>query len=263
MPGGDSFPCNHNGWHWIEHMRILIIGATSTMAEAVARIYAQRGADLCLLARDADRLEALAADLRIRGANAVRCASFDAALPDSCDTALANVLAGADGFDLVLIAHGSLPVQSECDASVAQTRSELEVNLVSVLAMLVPLASHFEQRGRGTIAVIGSVAGDRGRQPNCLYGAAKSALATYLQGLRSRLHGSGVHVMTIKPGRVDTPMSAAVESGIPMISADEAARQIVRGIERGRDVIYLPAWWRYVMWMLCQVPEWLFKRFSF
>lgn len=243
--------------------QVLIIGATSAIAEEVARIYAARGATLSLLARDGERLEALVGDLRVRGAAQVRATRFDAANRASCDGALREVLAGSGTFEVALIAHGTLPDQAACDADVARTLEEFQVNGLSVLGMLVPLAEYFEQAGRGTIAVIGSVAGDRGRLPNYLYGAAKAAVHTYLQGLRARMYRCGVQVLTVKPGRVETPMTAGMESGIPAISARAAAERIVHAIDTGKEVVYLPSWWRLVMWLLRLLPERLFKRFSF
>ena len=242
--------------------KILIIGATSAIAEATARLWAARGEALFLVGRRAERLEAIAADLRVRGAVLVECLAMDA-----CDTPLhAAMLDAAEaamgGVDVALIAHGSLPDQKACEASAELTLKEIDTNALSVISLATLLAQHFEARGRGVLAVIGSVAGDRGRQSNYVYGAAKGMLGIFLQGLRNRLSKRGVQVLTIKPGFIDTPMTASFSKGALWAKPENVARGIVRAIDHRRDEVYLPGFWRLIMLIVRHVPERLFKRLS-
>ena len=167
-----------------------------------------------------------------------------------------------DGLDLVLIAHGSLPDQRTCEQSAEQTRNEFEINATCTISLLTHLANNFESQGAGTIAVISSVAGDRGRQSNYVYGSAKGAVTIFLQGLRNRLHQSGVNVLTIKPGFVDTPMTAQMAKGSLWAQPDQVARGIVKAVERRRHTVYVPGFWLFVMLVIRSVPEILFKRLS-
>ena len=242
--------------------RILIIGATSAIAEAAARIWAARHCALFLVGRRSERLEAIAADLRVRGAASVECLTMDARDVARHATMRDAALASLGGLDVVLIAHGSLPDQRACEASVEQTLREIDTNGVSVIALSTLLARHFAEQGRGCLAVIGSVAGDRGRQSNYVYGAAKGLVDIFLQGLRNRLAKQGVQVLTIKPGFVDTPMTAAFAKGALWSAPPAIARGIVEAVGRKRDVVYLPGFWRAIMFVIRHVPERIFKRLS-
>ena len=164
------------------------------------------------------------------------------------------------GFDVALLAHGVLPDQARCQASAEDALAALDVNFASTVALLTPLANQFEAARAGCIAVITSVAGDRGRQSNYLYGAAKGGLDRFLEGLRNRLFRSGVAVVTLKPGFVDTPMTAGLRQGLLFVSARRAGRAVHRAIERRRDVAYIPWFWRPIMAMIRAVPEPVFKR---
>jgi len=244
-----------------EAARVLVIGATSAIAQAVARTYARRGARLVLVGRDASKLEAVRADLVARGAAQadVKVAELSRveAHPDLVDAAAAAL----GGIDVALVAHGVLPDQARSQASFEDARRTLDVNFTSAASLAHELANRFETARHGTIAVIGSVAGDRGRQSNYVYGAAKGALAIYLQGLRHRLHGTGVKVLTIKPGFVDTPMTAAFPKGPLWATPEKVARGIVRAIDRGTSgEIYVPGFWRVIMAIIRAVPERLFVR---
>jgi len=241
--------------------RVLVVGATSAIAQAVARTYARRGARLVLVGRDASKLEAVRADLVARGAAQADVKVADLSrveghpdLVDAADAALG-------GIDVALVAHGVLPDQARSQASFEDARRTIDVNFTSAASLAHELANRFEKARHGTIAVIGSVAGDRGRQSNYVYGAAKGALAIYLQGLRHRLHGTGVKVLTIKPGFVDTPMTAAFPKGPLWASPEKVARGIVRAIDRGTSgEIYVPGFWRVIMAIIRAVPERLFVR---
>jgi len=240
--------------------RILIIGATSAIAEATARLYAAEGAKLFLIARDAQKLQALAADLSTRGSAEVLTAEMDANDYDQHAAVITQADAALGGIDFALIAHGTLPDQAACENSFALTRQEFETNCLSTLSLLTHLANLLELRGAGTLAVITSVAGDRGRQSNYVYGAAKGAVTLFMQGLRNRLFKQGVHVLTIKPGFVDTPMTVHLAKGMLWASPDDIATGIVKAVDKKQNVVYLPSWWRIIMTIITTIPESLFKR---
>lgn len=240
--------------------RILIIGVTSAIAEAVARLYATRGASMYLLARDRNRGEAIAQDLTVRGAAEVRASTFDASDLAAHAAVLETAWAAFGGFDMVLIAHGTLPDQPCCDADTDYALREFTVNGSSTIALANRIAQKLEAQGTGTLAVISSVAGDRGRASNCLYGAAKAAVTAYASGLRQRLNARGINVLTIKPGFVDTPMTAAFKKGALWAKPDQVARGIVRAIDKRRGVVYLPWFWWGIMVVIRSIPEFVFRR---
>jgi short-subunit dehydrogenase len=240
--------------------RVLIVGATSAIAEAVAREFAARGDALYLAGRSPDRLGAIAADLKIRGASIVACGTFDARQVHEAIALIDHATKALSGLDTVLIAHGTLSDQQACAASIALTLDEFATNALSVMALCSELANRFETQGCGTIAVISSVAGDRGRQSNYIYGAAKATVTAFTSGLRQRLHAKGVRVITIKPGFVDTPMTAAFKKGLLWASAATVAKSIVRAIDRGTAVIYVPGFWRPIMFIIRSIPETIFQK---
>ena len=240
--------------------KLLIVGATSAIAEATARLFAADGDRLLLAGRNAERLQAMADDLEVRGADRVATAPFDA-LDYASHPVLIDAAAQAlDGLDAVLIAHGTLPDQTACAASFPAAREAFEVNALSVISVVTPVANRFEAQGHGSIAVISSVAGDRGRQSNYVYGAAKGCLDIFLEGLAHRLAGSGVAVLTVKPGFVDTQMTAAFPKGALWASPDRVARDIHRAMRRGRRVLYTPWFWRWIMVIIRAVPTAVFHK---
>ena len=239
--------------------RILIVGATSAIAIEVARAYAERGASLILTGRKLERLAALADDLAVRGAAGVETAVLDV-LATERHAALVERAFAPGRLDVAVIAHGTLPDQARCQESAAETVRTLEVNFTATVALLTVLANRFEAQRGGVIAVITSVAGDRGRQSNYVYGAAKGGLAVFLQGLRNRLHHRGVSVVTLKPGFVNTPMTADVPKNPLFSTARRAGRAIHRAIEGRRDVAYIPWFWRPIMALVTSLPESVFKR---
>ncbi|MEJ2692967.1 MAG: SDR family oxidoreductase [Candidatus Thiodiazotropha sp.] len=240
--------------------KTLIIGATSAIAEATARIFAEAGDALFLVGRSPDKLTIIRDDLMARGAGAVHIKSVDLVDYAKHSKLISTASMELGGLDLVLIAHGTLPEQKSCEQSFSKTKIEFEVNALSTISLLTHLANHFEKMGHGTIAVISSVAGDRGRQSNYVYGAAKSSVSIFLQGLRNRLYRSGVNVLTIKPGFVDTPMTSAFEKGVLWSSPEAIARRIDASITKGKDIVYAPFYWRIIMAVIRLIPEPLFKR---
>ena len=241
---------------------ILIIGATSAIAEATARQFAGRGTTLHLLARNAERLASMREDLLQRGAAAVSWAQLDANDIQRHEAILSAAQKTLGKIDVVLIAHGTLSDQARCEASVTETLQEINTNALSSIALLTALANTLQAQGNGCLAVISSVAGDRGRQSNYVYGSAKAMLSTFMQGLRHRLHGDGIQVLTIKPGFVNSPMTAAFDKGPLWAEPDTIASGIVKAIDHGKQEVYLPFFWRYIMLLIRHVPERLFIRLS-
>ena len=240
--------------------RILIVGATSAIAEATAREFAARGDSLFLAARNVAALQALADDLRLRGARIAGTATIDALDAISLEGLVDTARQALDGLDQALIAHGTLSDQNACEASAELLREEFTINALSVMTLCLPLAKHFQSQRSGVIAVISSVAGDRGRQSNFVYGSAKAAVTAFLSGLGQRLQSSGVKVVVIKPGFVSTPMTAAFKKGALWASPARVARDIRRAMDKGTAVVYTPWFWRPVMFMVRSVPETIFRR---
>ncbi|HTC53613.1 MAG TPA: SDR family oxidoreductase [Steroidobacteraceae bacterium] len=242
--------------------RVLIVGAGSAIAQAAGRIFAARGDALCLAGRNRPALEAIAADLRVRGAKLVHVETLDLNAIQAHGPLLSNSEQALGGLDTVLIAHGTLSDQPACEHSVDLTIRELTTNGVSVVALLTLIANRFERQRSGAIAVISSVAGDRGRRSNYVYGSAKALVTAFLSGLRQRLRKSAVAVITIKPGFVDTPMTAAFPKGLLWASPQHVARGIVKAIDRSATVAYLPSFWGPVMLMIRAIPEAIFQRLN-
>ena len=244
--------------------QVLVIGATSGIAEAAARIYAERGDSLFLVGRDTQRLDAIADDLRVRGAAQVDVLRADMTEHDRHEEIVAAALDALPNLDVALVAHGVLPDQQLCQADVGAALHSIDVNFLSVVSVLTPLANRLAEKESGTIAVISSVAGDRGRQSNYIYGAAKSGLDAFLQGLRNRLTRNNVHVVTIKPGFVTTRMTEDVpgRGGLLWADADKVAGDIVRAIDSGRNVAYVPGFWALIMLVVRSIPEAIFKKLS-
>ena len=240
---------------------MLILGATSTIARAVAAAFAARGHALLLAGRSAPDLEAEAADLHLRYGVAVRVCLIDALdcqshgpVLDAALAALDEPLAGA------VVAIGYLGDQTRAQSDWDEARRILDTNFTACVSLSNHLANRLAAQGSGFLCVLASVAGDRGRQSNYLYGAAKGGLSIYLQGLRNRLHGAGVRVITIKPGFVDTPMTFGRPGLFLVASPAAAGRGIYRAVARGRDVAYVPGFWWGIMLIIRSIPERVFKR---
>jgi decaprenylphospho-beta-D-erythro-pentofuranosid-2-ulose 2-reductase len=242
--------------------KIIVLGATSEIAQQVQRILAHQQIKMLLVARSADRLQSVASDLRVRGARHVIEYTADLADVSQHPQLLTFVSEHFRDFDCVLLAYGSMHAQEKCRHSVELSLHEWETNFVSAAALLTLFAEVLEQRGAGSIAVITSVAGDRGRSSNYVYGAAKGALNIFLQGLRGRLYHSKVRVLTIKPGPVRTPMTSGMPQGKMFADPASVAQDICHALGTSKEVLYTPSYWRYVMAVLKIVPERVFKRLS-
>jgi decaprenylphospho-beta-D-erythro-pentofuranosid-2-ulose 2-reductase len=242
--------------------RILILGATSAIAEATARVFAKHGDALFLVGRSTVRLQAIADDLRLRGAAVaeIRCADLQDV--SAHENLLNHASEALGGLDTALIAYGTLSDQALCEHSIDAFVSDFQTNAVSVMSLCALLANRFEAQQRGVIGVISSVAGDRGRKSNYVYGSAKAAVSAFTSGLRQRLYRKGVQVVTIKPGFVDTPMTAAFQKGLLWASPGTVGKQIARALIRGTPVLYTPAFWRPIMWIVRCIPEAVFRRLS-
>ena len=240
---------------------VLILGATSGIASALAREFAAHKYDLVLGGRDRDELSALASDLSLR--NSVRATTliFDALDTQTHGANLGSFLAET-GNDLAgaVVCVGYLGDQLKGQRDWEETRLILETNFTGCVSALGILANYFEARRAGFICAITSVAGDRGRQSNYLYGAAKAGLSVYLQGLRNRLFPAGVKVITVKPGFVDTRMTYGRPGMFLVASPERVAQGIFTAIVKGKSVVYLPWFWRPIMLMVRALPEAIFKR---
>lgn len=246
-----------------EPLNVILCGANSAVAEALGRRLAARGWRLHLLGRDLGRLESLAADLRVRGAAGVSCGFIDAAEIVSIPAVFASAMAAlAEPLDGMVVCHGLLTDEADRLLGPEELQRMINVNFTSVAALLTLAAEVLSVRRRGFLAAISSVAGDRGRQSNFGYGSAKAGLSTWLSGLRNRLYPTGVRVLTVKPGIIDSPMTAGLKIGPKalMTTPDVVAADIESAILHGRDVIYTPWFWRLIMALIRSIPESLFKR---
>jgi len=241
-------------------MRILIFGATSAIATEAARAWAERGESLFLVARDKKKLKALAADLKARGAAhvavldcAAEASKAHASLPVKASKALG-------GLDAALIAHGVLPDEERCRRDAAYALATLQVNFNSVVSVGTPLAAFFEAQKAGVMGIISSVAGDRGRASNATYGAAKAGVSAWASGQRARLAKSGVHVATLKPGFVDSPMTSHLKKGPLFASARKVGRGVVNAMDKRKDTSYLPGFWKPIMLAVIHLPSPIFKK---
>jgi len=242
--------------------RILVLGATSGIAEACIRIWAERGENLYLVARNADRLAAVAADARTRGANYV-----DFAVADLDQTAihpdlLAHAINSLAGLDVAYLALGVLGEQPRAERTFEEAGKILHTNFVAPVSLLTWLANYCAQRHSGTLAVLSSVAGDRGRKSNYVYGSSKAGLSAFLAGLRNRIDREGVTVMTIKPGPVKTAMTQSMKGSEKFADVDKVAATIVKAIDNKQDVVYVPGIWRIIMGVIKIIPERTFKKLN-
>ena len=242
--------------------RVLILGGTSAIAEATAREFARRGDGIFLVGRAAARLEAIAADLKIRGAAMALSATADLRDVSTHARLIRQATDRLGGLDTVLIAYGTLSDQAACQQSASLMLQELQTNAISVMSLCTELANQFEIQRRGVIGVISSVAGDRGRQSNYVYGSAKAAISAFTSGLRQRLYRKGVFVVTIKPGFVDTPMTASFKKGALWASPETVGKQIATALMRGTPVLYTPGFWRVIMFIIRSIPEFIFRRLA-
>ncbi|GAC1607195.1 MAG: SDR family oxidoreductase [Aquirhabdus sp.] len=242
--------------------RIVIVGATSAIAEHCARLWVKDTAvDLTLIGRDSGRTERVAADLRVRSPQSV-IRVYEANFIDPLKIRqLVDGIIEEGPIHTALIAHGSLPDQQVCQHDMDACHEALTVNGISPVLFAEAFVGHMQKANSGTLAIIGSVAGDRGRKSNYVYGAAKGLVARYAQGLRHRLANTGVKVTLIKPGPTDTPMTAHLkQQGGRLANVEDVAQLIVKGINQGKPVIYAPAKWALIMMIIRHLPNIIFNK---
>jgi short-subunit dehydrogenase len=242
---------------------IFISGATSAMAQAFARRYAVKGAAFYLLGRNDEKLQIVKQDLLARGAKSVLTCAADMSKQQDYAAIVQKAIGELGAVDIALIAQGVMYKQDELQQNVNLIRDMYQVNVSSAIELSTVLASYFEQKKQGSLLVISSVAGDRGRQSNYVYGATKAALSVFTDGLRNRLFRHGVTVVTVKPGFVDTPMTRDLEKGGPLWAMPEKiAEDMDKTIGKGGTVLYTPWFWRYIMLVIKHVPDFIFKKMS-
>lgn len=242
-------------------IRVAIFGATSGIAVECARLYAGRKARLVLIGRDAAALETLSADLKVRGAAEIKTVVANLAEVAGARDAAETALATFGGLDSVLVAHGSLPDQSRAQVEVGYAADQVALNLISPIVICETIAAAFEAQKTGSIAVITSVAGDRGRQSNYVYGAAKGGLQKYLEGLRHRLAPAKISVTDVRPGFVRTAMTAHLDRKGPLwADPDRVAREILRAVDGGKAVLYTPFVWRIILGIVRALPRAIFHK---
>ena len=242
--------------------RILVLGAASAIAERWCRLRAAGGDRLVLVGRDSERLESIAADLTARGAAQVVTETSDLVEVAGADSRFDLWVDHLDGVDIVLIAYGVLGDQKAAQTSTETLSGVLAANFTSVVAWCELAARRLENQGSGTLVAISSVAGDRGRRSNYAYGAAKSGVSTYLEGLAHRFSASDVAVVCAKPGFVATPMTAHVDGrgGLLWATPDHVAADIDAAIRQRRPVVYTPWFWRWIMLIIRHLPRFVFNR---
>lgn len=241
--------------------RIVIVGATSAIAEHCARLWLKDEiVDLTLVGRDLGKTERVAADLRVRSPQSViRVLEADFIDPHAIRQLVDGIVAEG-AVHIALIAHGSLPDQTVCQQDLTACHDALAVNGISPVLFAEAFIGHMQKANHGTLAIIGSVAGDRGRKSNYVYGAAKGLVARYAQGLQHRLAGTGVKTVLIKPGPTDTPMTAHLkQQGGRLANVEDVAQIILKGISQGKPVVYAPTKWALIMMIIRHLPNIIFN----
>jgi len=240
---------------------IVIIGATSAIAHHTAREWAKNGAEFLLVARDKSRLERIKEDLTAIGASRVIIKTQDLLNFQEHDSILEESRKTFSKVDVLLIAHGTLMDQKAIQENPEKAELEIRANFLSPVSILIRFTSFFETQGSGQIGVISSVAGDRGRQSNYVYGSAKAGLSSFCAGLRNRLHHRGIGLTLIKPGFVMTPMTQGLGLKGPLVSKPEVVGyQIAKAIDRGAKTVYTPGYWRLIMLVIQHIPNMVFDR---
>jgi short-subunit dehydrogenase len=245
------------------YKKILIFGASSSLAHQTAIHFTESETHLFLAGRDEQKLQAISDDLTTRNSQIkTTIYPIDALDFDSHQKLFSDAGSEMNGIDLVLIAHGTLPNQENIKDNTAEILKEYQINCTSVISLSTHATNYFEKQNHGTLAVIASVAGDRGRASNYIYGSAKGAVSLYLQGLRNRLFKTGIKIITIKPGMVRTPMTAQMPDSPLFSKAEAVGKGIYKAIISGKDVAYVPGYWKLIMAIIKSIPESIFKKLS-
>lgn len=246
----------------LKNQAVLIAGATSAIARALAARLAAEGATLYLAGRDAAEIQRIAADLDVRYQASVSWGRFEAEDYSTHAVVVDEAIRTMGRLDGVVVSVGQLGEQPEAEADFEHAQRIIHSNYTGAASLLAHAANHLEAQRHGFIVGISSVAGDRGRQSNYVYGSAKGALSLFLQGLRNRLHGSDVHVLTVKPGFVDTKMTFGKPNLFLVARPQQVASDILNALNKKKAVLYTPWFWRWIMVLIRTIPEPLFKRLS-
>ncbi|MFI5306863.1 MAG: SDR family NAD(P)-dependent oxidoreductase [Polyangiales bacterium] len=246
-------------------MKVVVLGATKGIGRAVARALAERGDALFLLGRDPTELEKSARDLTQRGGGklSVAHAVCDLELPSGFDAALAAADAALEGFDTVVVTAALFATQDQLETDAELARRLLTANFANTVIFCERARARLLARGGGTLCVVSSVAGERGRKPIVLYGASKAGLSAYLEGLDHKFHAQGLRVVCVKPGFVKTAMTAGLSPPPFAGEPDRVARDIVRAIDRGTPVVYTPRIWALIMLVIRCLPRFVMRRIGF
>lgn len=250
--------------------RILVLGATSAIAKSFVRQWLSQEIkkgrteiECVLLGRQIDRLNTLTNDLRERGATKVTKYAFDVTELKDMENSLTSALQEAGDIDIALIAFGTLPDQQHCQDDTEYAANQFTLNATATITAMTIIANYLQKQAFGNLAVISSVAGDRGRASNGLYGSAKAAVSCYASAMRARLFAAGVHVTDVRPGFTASPMTAKLKLPSLLVSSpNTVARTMLRGISRGKPVVYAPWFWRWIMFGIKILPEKIFKRLN-
>ncbi len=242
--------------------KILILGASSAIAQATARLYCNEDTHYYLVGRNKKKLGIVKEDLLTRGAGKIDIDVANPAKSEFHEFLISRAVLSLGQIDLALIAHGNLPDQKQCEKSASKTINALVINSLSVISLATIITNLFEERNKGVLVVLSSVAGDRGRASNYIYGAAKSSVSTFLEGLSYRLNGTGISVITIKLGFVDTPMTEEFDKSFLWAQPETIAEGIKKAVEKRKSVVYLPWFWKWIMLVIKMIPAVVFKRLS-
>ncbi len=242
---------------------IVIIGATSGISQAVAKQMLADDVCLHLVARDMEKLNIVASDFKSRGCGEVVCYQLDFNELQQHAAVVHDIVNKAGVIDTLFICYGLMHPQSECETNVEKALEQVKSNYTSVVSLLVLFSQLMQKQNAGTIAVVSSVAGDRGRKSNYIYGSAKAGLTIFLEGLRYQLYEHGIQVLTIKPGFVDSPMTAHLKKGALWVSTDLVAGYIVKAINKKKSVIYVPPFWFLIMTIIKIIPAFIFRKLNF
>jgi len=241
---------------------IIIIGATSAISQAVTKQLLSEDVCFHLVARDKNKLDIVANDLKARGCGDAICYQLDFNDFVAHKNLVEAISKSVDNIDTLFICFGIMHTQKECETNVRQAIEQVNSNYTSTVSLLVLFSQVMSNQVSGTIAVVSSVAGDRGRKSNYIYGSAKAGLTTFLEGLRYKLYAQGINVLTIKPGFVDSPMTAGIEKGALWATTEQVATHIIKGIVKRKSIIYVPPFWFYIMLIIKMIPAFIFRKLN-
>lgn len=241
---------------------IIIIGATSAISQSVVKRVAKPDSNVLLVGRSYEKLNLISNDLKVRGVENTSQHQMDFVNFNEHQGLVKLLNNNFSKIDLVFVSYGIMYPQETCENDASKTIEQLTSNYTSVVSLITSIFPILQKNRMGTIAVVTSVAGDRGRKSNFIYGSAKAGLSVFLEGLRYKLHADGVNVLTIKPGFVDTPMTSELKKGLLWSSPDKVAKYIVKGISKRKSVIYVPSFWFMIMWIIKLIPNFIFRKLN-